>query len=200
MDWKRFALALAAPLGLAAAVSLPLASDAPGTHDGQVIAYDTGAPVTALVQAWTQNAQTGTQGSCPVFGEAIDTQRTGEQGRFRLNAGDAKTFTVAFCADGYFPAVLPDVPNDPGEDIVPRPFALMPSGAVDDATFEREVRNESLSAIYKLAYLRSVDPERFNHALEQLVGQIATANEERAKAISELAFITESWQVLRREE
>jgi hypothetical protein len=194
MGRKRLAPATAGSLGVIAFLTFPGAAGSPGAHDGQVVAYETGAPLGAVVEAWTSDTQTGKLGNCPLFGDSIDTRQADDHGNFTLDVGDQRAFTVVFCADGYFPQVLPDVPNRPGTNIVPRPTALMSDQAVDDATFEQKVREAALGGIYRLTYLQSIDRVRFQQALGRLVEDIAAANPDRAKALQEIGTLVDIWQ------
>lgn len=80
-----------------------------------------------------------------------------------------------------------------GLDVVPRPTFLWRSGEVG-ADDEQAAKSAALSAMGQLAYLRSINGDRFDAALASVSEQISAVNPDRAKLFDQLRELITAWQ------
>ncbi len=152
----------------------------------------------ASVKAWPNSEPTGSEGDCGLYGEKpLASVISDAGGAFELALdADQKTYTAVYCANGYTTYVARDLPNlTDGDATIPIPVFLrakasQQTGAAD---FPGDVIRTALGALNELAYLRSVDSERYNSAINDYASLIKETDGNRAELFLALANVTASW-------
>ena len=157
-----------------------------------------GNPIVASVKAWPNSEPTGSDGDCGLYGvKPLASAVSDAGGTFELQIdADQKTYTVVYCANGYTTYVGRDLPNlGDGEPTMPIPvfLRLKASQQTGAADFEGDVVRTALSALNELAYLRSIDSERYDSAISDYASLIKGTDGNRAELFLSLANATASW-------
>jgi len=170
-------------------------------HPGQTLEQASGQPVVASVKAWPRSDQTGSDGDCPMYGDApLDSRTSENDGAFELSIESGQpTYTVVYCANGYYTRIDRDLPNaSDGEPIIPRPVYLKSVASMQTgealAQFDVQVVRLSLYALNELAYLRSVNPERFDSAISQYAEVLGEPDSKGAVIFRSLSGSAAEWQ------
>lgn len=166
-------------------------------HPGRVVEMDTRRPLQVDIKAWSQSDQTGNEGGCPRYGEsAMDsTTSVPSDGRFLLRVASNKTtYTVTYCATGYYPRADRDVPNrDDGTPVVPDPVEIYPRKS-DRRVYNQVVTSKVVALLNDLAYLETVSPEQFQIALRNLASDISKSSPSRAQVIQGVSNSVLRWK------
>jgi hypothetical protein len=167
------------------------------------VEFDTSKPLSVSVKAWPNSKSSGKDGSnCPLYGDAPLDSTTSEpaDGRFKLTVAQHKTtYTIVYCHNQYVPRVDRDVPNTgrDGVAVIPTPAFMFPAAtkAVEIAPqIDEAVQRRVIAAFNDLSYLRSIDPEVFDRAMDRLTKVISTSSERRAFLVSSFAKTVQAWQ------
>lgn len=168
-------------------------------HPGRTLEQGTDQPVVAAIKAWPRSDQTGSDGDCPMYGDApLDSRISQGDGNFELSiASGQRTYTVVYCASGYYTRVDRDLPNDTdGEAVIPLPVhirsvASMQSGSAVD--FDKQVVRLAVFTLNELSYLRGIDSERFDAALRQYSEVLEGTDSKGAQILGALSNVAADW-------
>ena len=168
-------------------------------HPGQTMDRYSGGPVAAIVKAWDGSEQNGAEGDCPKYGSTpLDATGTTESDpTFALGIPQAsRTFTVVYCANNYVPRVDIDLRNRLKDvPVVPTPARLWPTNhdASETGEFDDDVANNAIFALNELAYLRKVNPERFDAVIKEYASEIGEKDPARAETFIDFARSAGAW-------
>ncbi len=196
--WRTLVL-VAIGLGLTIVGQVPGQSQGGGRHHpGRVMDIDNQAPLGASVKAWPQSNRTGNEGNCPAYGNAPIDQMTSKDGdgRFQLTVDSKyRTYTVTYCRNGYVPRVDRMPNRADGSSVIPTPARIQRvASPQEQAQFDELVVRRVVTVMNDLAYLRSVNADRFNAAMRGLASDFSSsADGRRAEVIGTLSRLTEAW-------
>jgi hypothetical protein len=190
--------------GLAVAVAAaggaaPPAEAQARRHPGRVVEMDKPFQgVAAGVKAWPDSKQTSEDGGCPVYGSSpLDARQSdAKAGDFAL-AIDPKvpTYTITYCAPGYFPRADRDVANTgDGTPIVPRPVELLPRADKEPRILEQAMRAKLAGLLADLAYLQRIDPGAFERVAFGMAGELQATAPQKAAVVREVHALVLQWQ------
>ncbi|WP_343717379.1 hypothetical protein [Inquilinus sp.] len=169
--------------------------EGPKRHDGRIIDYRQSTPVIATVKAWRNSDPTNDRDTCPPYGDAplaAGTSMGDGTFTFVIDAS-TPTYTMVYCADGYYPRADRDLPNGPdGTPIIPVPARLWPidENPAKSAIYPDAVRARLLVSLNELAYLRSLNAEAFNSVVLTYSKEVGGGG---AEAVQALASATARW-------
>ncbi len=170
-----------------------------GKHPGRVLDNQTRSPLSVSIKAWPLSKRSGKDGDCSLYGDAPIDSRTSNagDGRFELYI-DKKhgTYTVTYCASGYWPRDDRDLPNEAdGINVVPTPVFMYPkeSHTSDSASYRNSIRRRAIASLNNLGYLQKGDSEQFGKVMEELASDVASGSEERAKLIQQFSKLIQAW-------
>jgi hypothetical protein len=96
--------------------------------------------------------------------------------------------------NGYHPRADRDLPNRKGGFVIPTPAELYPVAAAQNADFvDDDIARKAMAAMNNLAYLYSINPERFGIAMNALASDVTSTSDNRAALIRTLAGIVAAW-------
>lgn len=168
---RRFGIPSIVIASMACLFSMPRSSATQQTSNSsrRVVDIDTRMPIAGVaITAWPEWTLTGKDGTCPRYGNApVGLTESNREGIFTLSASQGKTIVkITYCSSGYNPRTDKYVEN-PEPDV--QLYSLKAFNNKD--RYRRSVKNKTIALLNELEYLRSVDPENFKRALDDLVRQ-----------------------------
>jgi hypothetical protein len=168
-------------------------------HSGQVVSFDDGEALPAAVRAWSAGTTIAGREVCtthsPAPLDAVDADASTGEFELAIPSGD-RLFTFAVCADSYIPYIQYNAPNRSSSGVlVPKPIQLWLADQSVEGSEEyfNRVAETVTAALNELTYLRSLDPEAFDRAIEDQASAIATHDEKSALLFREFAVAGHSW-------
>lgn len=164
------------------------------SHPGVVVELGTRRPLAVDIKAWPETQQSGKQGDCPLFGRApLDATRSFTSGEFQLGIDNKHpTYTVTYCAEGYYPRADRDLRNELDRSpVIPRPVELHRRGA-SSGLYADAVSYKTLALLNDLAYLNSINPSQFLEVV-QLVSKGSPDEAKRQQLLKQLFEIISQW-------
>jgi hypothetical protein len=165
-------------------------------HPGKAVNIISYTPIYAEVKAWPQSVRSGNAGDCPLYGNTpIDSTMSTPGGDFALAIPPSnRTYTVTYCASGYQPRADRDLPNRQNRSpVIPMPAGLYPLNNQNNDALGDVIERQAVGAVNNLAYLRSVNADRFNVVMSRLAEDVGTDSQSRAAAIRALASLVAEW-------
>lgn len=202
MGLRSHAIASALLIGAATLAPGVLPAAADHVHPGRVVERGSDAPVSADVKAWASARQTNDPSSCPEFdGNPVDARVSdASTGSFALKVPvEVRTYTVAYCANGYHRKVDRHLPNsDDGTPVIPTPARLRKQSEAamlqaDSAAMSSDTVRLTIFALNELAYLYEVNPEGFERAIDEYGRIVAQQDDRAAEALVSLPNLLASW-------
>lgn len=194
----RLVAGLAVTIAVTGLTAPPSAAQA-RRHPGRVVEMDKPHQgLVAGVKAWPESKQTSEDGGCPVYGTSpLDARQSdAKAGDFALTI-DRKvpTYTVTYCAPGYFPRADRDLANTgDGTPIVPRPVELLPRASKEPRILEQTIRTKLAGLLADLAYLQRIDPGAFERVTFGMAGELQSTAPRKAAVVREVNALVLQWQ------
>lgn len=184
-------IALAGIVALSSAVK----ASAQNWHPGSVVDRESNASIDAEVSAWSPTTGQVTEATpCPMLeGDLVDsTISNQDDGKFEVKIpSDQSLYSVVYCRNDYQPAIMKHLRNGPpGSPTSPLPMRLQ---MVSSDTAAIDATNLAIFALNQLAYLRSVNPEGFDSAMNEYAGQIAEIDGAASEAFFGLSSVVSNW-------